>query len=142
MMFGLLFENTSMPVLEQVMAFTEERQHVLADNVANLDTPGYRATDLPVSEFTGALCEAIEQRDESTPRRFRMRSTQNINYERGMHASRVTVGGQMNFYDGGNRSVETLMNEMGKNALWHSAAVELFRQQGRLLETAIRERVS
>ena len=41
----MLFENIvnrgNMPVLQQVMAFTEERHKVLADNISNIDTINY-----------------------------------------------------------------------------------------------------
>jgi flagellar basal-body rod protein FlgB len=141
-MFEMLFENSSLPVLQQVMSFSEQRQRVLADNVAYIDTPGYRQQDLPVGEFTAALGKAISTRDEKTPHRFWPRSTRNVEFGSALHVSRVDVSGQTNFYDAGNRSVEQLMADMGENALWHNLATELYRQQSQLLESAIRERVT
>ena len=41
-MFRQLFESSTLPMLEQVVNFTEARHGVLAGNMANLDTPGYR----------------------------------------------------------------------------------------------------
>ena len=38
------------------MAFTEARHSVLAGNVANLDTPGYKTRDLSVETFQ-KVCE-------------------------------------------------------------------------------------
>ena len=35
--FGLLFDNTSLPVLQQVMSFSEQRQKLLVHNVANVN---------------------------------------------------------------------------------------------------------
>ena len=40
-----------MPVLEQVVNFTEARHGVLAGNIANLDTPGYKTRDLSPALF-------------------------------------------------------------------------------------------
>ncbi len=144
-MFNLLFENTAMPVLGQVLTFSEHRQQVLAHNVANINTPGFRQTDLSVGEFTEALTEAIEGRDGRTPHRFRMESTRHIQFDQAtgrIQAEAQPVEGLMNYYDGSDRSVEHLQNEMLKNAIWHEAATRLLAQQGQLLETAIRERVS
>jgi flagellar basal-body rod protein FlgB len=47
------------PVLEQVVNFTEARHAVLAGNIANLDTPGYRSRDLSPAQFQERLKEAI-----------------------------------------------------------------------------------
>ena len=58
-----MFGNTTIPVLEQVAAFTQARHHVLAGNVANMDTPGYRVRDLSVDTFQERLRAAIEARE-------------------------------------------------------------------------------
>lgn len=140
-MFELLFDNTSMPALQQVLSFAERRQKVLAHNVANFNTPGFRSSDLPVREFTQALEQAIDRRDRSTPRRFAMRPTANITFGPQMQINARPVGGLMNYYDGADRSIERLQNEILKNAMWHEAAARLFTHQSQLLETAIRERI-
>ena len=54
-MISSLFQGTSIPVLEQVVRFTEARHGVLAGNVANLDTPGYTTRDLSVDLFQEKL---------------------------------------------------------------------------------------
>ena len=141
--FGLLFENTSLPVLQQVMSFSEQRQKLLAHHVANINTPGFRLTDLPIEEFTEALGDAIDRRDGNIPHRFNMRDTKNIRFGPQMFVRPESdeVGGLTNYYDGADRSIERLQNEMLKNAMWHEAAAKLFSHQSRLLETAIRERL-
>ena len=140
--FGLLFDNTSLPVLGSVMSFSEQRQQVLAHNVANINTPFFRVTDLPVGEFTEALDEAIERRDAQCPHRFNPRSTPNVRFEAGLSVAAREIGGLMNYYDGADRSIERLQNEMLKNAVWHEAAARLFSHQSQLLETAVRERIT
>jgi len=146
-MFELLFDNTSLPVLGEVMSFSERRQQVLAHNVANINTPGFRATDLPVEAFTSALSDAIANRDERTPHRFGMpRAARGGRDGRGGRGwARVAaepVSGLMNYYDGASRSIEALQSQMLKNALWHEAAVKLYTHQSSLLATAIREKLA
>jgi len=46
--------GAAIPRLEQSLRFREARQGVLAANVANLDTPGYRSADLRFEELLGA----------------------------------------------------------------------------------------
>jgi flagellar basal-body rod protein FlgB len=54
-----MFQSTAIPTLEQVVDFAQARHHLLAGNVANIDTPGYRARDLSLENFQQALKEAI-----------------------------------------------------------------------------------
>lgn len=42
-------------LISQRMSWLSDRQRVLADNVANADTPGYRARDLAPQDFGAAL---------------------------------------------------------------------------------------
>jgi flagellar basal-body rod protein FlgB len=140
-MFDLLFDNTSMPILQQAMAFTERRQDVLAHNVANINTPDFRQTDLPVGEFTEAIRQAVQQRDGTAPHRFQMRPTEHIRFEPWMQATAQEVGGLTNYYDGADRSVERLQGEILKNAVWHEVAARLYSHQSQLMLSAIRERV-
>ena len=58
-MFEGIFQSTSIPIMEQVVGFTEARQNVLAGNIANLDTPGYKTRDLSVEDFQARLKRAI-----------------------------------------------------------------------------------
>ncbi len=56
-MFGI-FNTTTIPALEQTLSFSQKRHELLAGNLANLDTPGYRAKDLDVGDFQNALAES------------------------------------------------------------------------------------
>ncbi len=61
-MLSSIFQSSSLPVLEQVVNFTEARHGVLAGNVANLDTPGYKTRDLSPELFQERLKEAVDTR--------------------------------------------------------------------------------
>ena len=45
-MLNGLFQSSSIPVMQEVINFAQARQAVLAGNIANIDTPGYKAKDL------------------------------------------------------------------------------------------------
>ncbi len=62
-----LFRSTTIPALQQTLAFTEKRHELLASNIANMDTPDYRARDLSVSKFQTALAEQIEDAKNPSP---------------------------------------------------------------------------
>src|SRR5205085_12156323 len=57
-----LFQATTIPVLEQAVNFGQARHNVLAGNIANIDTPGYKARDLSTAVFQDRLQAAIEAR--------------------------------------------------------------------------------
>jgi len=56
-----MFDSTSLPALEQTAIFTQRRHELLAGNLANLDTPDYRARDLQVDRFQQALADSIDR---------------------------------------------------------------------------------
>ena len=65
-MSGGLFQASTIPVLEQAVNFGQARHNVLAGNLANIDTPGYKARDLSTALFQNRLKEAIETRNSPT----------------------------------------------------------------------------
>ena len=140
-----LLNRGSMPVLQQVMAFTQERHKVLANNISNLDTVGYKMQDLPVADFFAALDEAIaEQGRGGAGRPLRMRSTGNLHWDQAgrLHAKPIEIkNNNILFHDNNNRFVEKQMSAMAKNALLHNVSAELLRGQYESLRTAIRERL-
>jgi flagellar basal-body rod protein FlgB len=56
-----LFAGTSIPALGEVLNFAQARHTVLAGNIANVNTPGYRLRDLNEAEFQQRLKEAVTQ---------------------------------------------------------------------------------
>ena len=65
--------STQIPVLEQVVNFSQARHGVLAGNIANLDTPGYRVRDLSPELFQERLKAAIQAKN-TPPVSCRLRS--------------------------------------------------------------------
>ena len=117
----------SMPLLEQMIRFTAARHDLIASDVVNISTPGYKQKDLDLPMFQHMLAERVEQRDASGPGSVDFSDVQQEVDEprRGML-----------FHDGANRSMEQLMSDQAKNALMHNVAIELLRQQYQTLEAA------
>ncbi|MCK4629372.1 MAG: flagellar basal body rod protein FlgB [Sedimentisphaerales bacterium] len=141
---GLLNRGT-LPVLQQVMSFTEARQEVLVNNISNLDTVGYKVKDLPTEEFFSALRKAVRRRaDGGAGALLEMRSTRHLRWDRNgrLRAEPAEIkNSNILFQDGNNRFVEKQMSDMSKNALLHNLTTELLRQQYGLLKTAISGRI-
>jgi len=133
MFIDRLLNQGPSPVLEQMLHFTEARQELIADNIANVSTPDYRQKDLSVETFQQALRDRIEQQQFAGPGSVRF---DDINSE--IENPRAGIL----FHDGNNRSMEQLMTANAKNALMHNLVVELLRRQYQTMDMALKERVS
>jgi len=132
-----LFAGTSIPALGEVLNFAQARHTVLAGNVANVNTPGYRLRDLNEAEFQQRLKEAMTQSGS-----YDARSTSLAAAEPGdpMRDVRQSLENLV-YHDDTNIDLEKQVSEMTKNHLLHNFALTVMTDQFRLLETAISERV-
>src|SRR5688572_29303113 len=117
-------------LLEQVVQFAAARHNLLLENVANVDTPGYRQKDLSVGRFNAMLRERVEERRETGVTSFGELSSAVENPTRGIL-----------FHDRNNRSMEQLATDLAKNGMMHNLAIELLRKQFLQMEMALKERV-
>jgi flagellar basal-body rod protein FlgB len=140
-----ILNSGSAPVLEKVAAFTEARQEVLANNISNFDTVGYREKDLSVSEFQKAMDAALARRENGgAGAALELEPTKNLQWDADGKLTATPVPSQKTdilFHDQNNRSVEKQMSEMMKNALLHNVTNEMLRLEYNGLSTAIRGRL-
>jgi flagellar basal-body rod protein FlgB len=130
-MFERLLNQSNEPMLERMLQFTSARHKLIAENVVNLDTPGYKQQDLSLEKFQEMLGEKISHRDEAAlgETSFDDVSAEIENPERGIL-----------YHDGTNRSMEQLMSDQAKNAIMHNLVVELLRKQFSTMEMALKDR--
>ena len=151
-MLSSLFQSSTIPVLEQVVNFTEARHGVLAGNIANLDTPGYKTRDISPQMFQERLREAIQVKNEPeisptmlgdvadmTPgeKIERQEARQLAAFDKVKDSLKGILR-----HDGVNVSMEEQVNEMTKNQQQHNLAISIMSAQFRLLRAAITERVA
>lgn len=143
-MFNSLMDSSTIPVLEQVVQFTQARHGVLAGNIANLDTPGYRTRDLSQSDFQSRLKEAVETRRQAeispsyqlNAEYAGRRSTDNYD---GMDKVRESMKNIL-YHDDSDISIENQVAEINKNQSRHNLALSIMNAQFRMLRAAITER--
>jgi flagellar basal-body rod protein FlgB len=116
----LLFDGTAQLLDEMIRAATL-RHKVLARNIANIDTPGYRPMEV---EFSEALKLASEEGELPTTV---VRTV--------VAADRSADVGR---YDGNAVDLDRQMAKMAENALWHNAMIQILNSRMNLLRTAIR----
>ena len=147
MNFKTMFDQGAIPVLEKMLSFTQARHTALANNIANIDTPGYLRRDVPVAEFQRALEESIKQRREEHPQRFEFAETENIGVNKwGGIDMRATTEQASPLdilrHDGNNVSVDREMAELAKNTLLHNSIAHILIKEFSMMNTAISERVT
>jgi flagellar basal-body rod protein FlgB len=150
-MLSSLFQSSTIPVLEQVVNFTEARHGVLAGNIANLDTPGYKTRDLSPALFQERLKEAMETRRRPPAPAYEA-NTPGLSpaYDSQRHEDRQLEAFQkveesmksIMRHDEGDVSLERQINEIVKNQQQHNLAIGIMSAQFRLLRAAITERVA
>ena len=77
MFIDRLFKQDSTPVLEQMLQFTTARSQVLAEDVVNIDTPGFKSKDLNLAAFQKLLAERIDEARRKSSRARRTSPTCN-----------------------------------------------------------------
>jgi len=140
----ILPETRTSSLLEKVAVFTQKRQEVLAGNIANISTPGYRTRDLPVADFQKALQKAIVMQqpkppsigEQLFPDLFRGGTPQDV-FEPELFHAEERKPGDLTFQDSANRSIETEVMEMTRNSMTQAAAIELLTAQFRMTEAVI-----
>jgi flagellar basal-body rod protein FlgB len=143
-MIAGMFDNGSLPALERLVQFTGRRQRVLADNIANIDTPYFKPADLDPGSFQAALGDAIDRRRRAGGGggELRLNDTRQLEFRSdGITVKPGTTNDNILFHDQNNRDVERLMQHVAENAMAHRTAVELVRNQFDMIRVAIRERL-
>lgn len=113
-----LMDTSQIKMLEHYLGLASRRQTVIASNIANIDTPGYRTRDI---QFSDELKNALE-RDSSE-----------------VSAPTYEVPGLIERPDGNNVSLERESLLLGQTQLQFRIGVELLRSQFHNLLNAINE---
>jgi len=133
-----LFDSTTIPVLGEVLNFSQARHTVLAGNIANVNTPGYRLRDLSPTAFQQQLKEAIAlSKNTAEPVSPGLAGS-----EPGGPLRQVRDSLQnLLYHDDTNLDLEKQVAEMSKNHLLHNFALTVITDQFQLLQTTISERI-
>ena len=129
-----LFDASAIPALEQAAYFTEARHAILAGNVANLDTPGYRVRDLSTETFQTRLKEALGAR--SRMQKSLSPGMAELIPPVDFSAVRETTRSIL-YHDDSDVGLEHQVAEISKNQMMHNMAITIMTNQFRLLQAAI-----
>lgn len=119
-MDGPGFES-NLALLQQLMTLAANRQKVIAHNIANVNTPGYRRKEL---QFEEELLRAVEQQDFTGLRR--------------LEGALVESDAPTLRNDGNNVDIDQEMAAMQQNSTAYSIYTELYAKHLELIQLAMK----
>jgi flagellar basal-body rod protein FlgB len=147
MRIGRLFTRGPIAALQTTLRFAHARHRVLAHNLANIDTPGFRTLQLCKTEFQSALREAIEQQRASVNQdgalqvpstgQFRMGDNGQLEFT----PEEASPPQNILFQDQTNHRLEQILADVADNNALFQFAVTMLGQRLNGLRTAIRGRL-
>jgi flagellar basal-body rod protein FlgB len=137
-MFNKMFESTTVPILQEVVQFTQARHNVLAGNIANLNVPGYKSRDLSVEDFQTRLKHAVEEQKRPPI----VQSPGQAYHKHAEPIAEVAKNSKTVMrHDLNNVGMEQQSADVMKNQIEHNTALALLIQQFQQMNAAISGRV-
>jgi len=138
-----ILDDRTMRTLELALDVASARHQVIADNVANVNTPGYKAADV---DFVSSLEQAMAGRAESAGRRLAGRTTRAGHFAisgpalagRSPIVQTVDEGASMRV-DGNSVDIDLEEAKMAENWTMYSAFAQLVSSKFSLLKYVISE---
>ncbi len=134
-MLSAALQTSTIPVLEQVLNFAQSRHKVLASNLANIDTPGYRTRDMSPDVFQARLKQAIDERSKGS----QPVSMAPWDMEDPVAKVGTSLDGML-YHDQNNRGLEQQVAAIADNELAHNTALAIMVSQFKLLDAAVSEK--
>ena len=133
-----IFDNKVFTLVRKTLDFRTQRQDLLASNIANKDTPGYKAEDIV---FEKRLKKALSSEQPghlktSNSRHFDGRNTPPLEL---VNAQRINSASAFPDFDGNTVDLDREMAKMAENQLMYNASIRMLTHQFRMLKTAITE---
>lgn len=141
MFLSSLTDGGATPAMVKTLAFNEARMKMIANNVANAMTPGYRTKQLDARGFQVALRKALDVNNKDNSKPFIVRNGREVTTaEDG--SLRVTPSdkpvGNILFHDGTNASIERQMADLAETGMTHQLVSTLLRGRFDAMRKAIR----
>lgn len=142
MFFENLLNRGATPGLTATLAYAEARHRMIAENIANMATPGYKAKQLDPKAFQQALGEAFDKRTRDPRKPFVLEGREFHTDATGSLKIRpsLTPPDNVLFHDGTNLSLEREMADMAENTMMHQMTSTLLKGRVDALRKAIRGR--
>jgi len=125
--------DSTIPGLQKTLDLTWRRHEAISSNIANAETPQYRATDL---NFAGELEKAF---NSSSNQNLMQTNSKHLDLKQGTAAHLTPVYSGATKQDGNNVDIDQQMGQLSFNSGKYSSAARLLRKKLGMLKFAIRE---
>jgi len=130
-----LFEGRTLNAIESYMGRLSERQQIVASNLANIDTPGYKTKDIT---FHATMDELLA--DRTAPGRLRTTRERHIDARPFGPIDRVfEPQGLIERADENNVDIDREMMKMNETSFGYSAMTQMLRGKYQKLAQSINE---
>ena len=130
MFLSSLTDRGATPALVKTLTFNQARFRMIAENVANIHTPGYRTKKLDTRAFQSALRDALDERGADPYKPFVVKDGKEARTDR-FGQLRVTPTDKpvenILFHDGTNLSIERQMADLAETGGMHDLVTQLLR---------------
>ncbi len=116
-------------ILQKIVQAANMRQKVIASNIANSDTPGFKARDV---KFSGVLSNEVKM-STTDPKHIQGKNG-------GKGSGTVITENDLSWGDRNNVELDVEVAKMTENSLRHEAALKILNSKIRMYRNAIRTR--
>ena len=132
----LLFSDTVPMMMKKSLAFNSTRHLLISNNIAQMDTPGYKANDV---DFKSQLREAV-----GAGSRLNLKTTHKNHYGPGMMAlkSLSPLPHEENLLaksNGNNVNIDYEMAKLAENQIDFNAVTQMMMKRGSTIKAAVTE---
>ncbi len=114
-------------VLHGLLTAASMRQKVISSNIANADTPGYKARDVKFNNFLGKEMSVMKT------------DSKHISMEKqGSGSGNFTIEDNLSWGDGNNVEINVEVAKMTENSLVHEAAIKVLTTKIKMFKAAIK----
>ena len=132
----LLFSDTVPKAMSKSLDLMSSRQSVISSNIGNLDTPGFKASEI---DFQGQLLEALGSKEQLTLQATNEKhfgpKTSNI----GSMTADPFEEDDAAKSNGNNVDVDKEMAKMAENQIFYNAVIQLMMKRGSTVRASITE---
>jgi flagellar basal-body rod protein FlgB len=126
---ALITDNIT-EILKKIIEFTQARQKILAQNITNLNTPGFVPKELEVDEFSDMLHNAIDEHIRS--RRLILQDSENIKFGSSGSFTAKPINDETSkqlLEENRDQYLELQINKLWENSLNQKMAAEILKQK-------------
>jgi len=118
--------DKSFGVLHKILQATGARQKILASNIANAETPGYKARDIKFGKLLGKQMKLITTKPEHVG-----------NADNNGVNGKIVVRNNASWSDRNNVELNVEIANMQENSLNHNAAIKILNSKIKMYKSAI-----